>query len=280
MCRLAAYIGPEIRIASLVTEPEHSLIHQSYSARERVEPLNGDGFGVGWYARGISDSPALFKEVNPAWSNANLRHVARVTQSSCIFAHVRAATVGTQLSRYNCHPFAWKNYMFMHNGTIPGFESIKRALRRQLSDEAYSFIQGTTDTEHIFALVTDQLSRQDAPSVSDLADSLISAIGTIEKLKRDSGISEAATLNLVLTDGENMVATRYISAGEDSNSLYYARIGNYSCEEGQTQLDRGRNAVLVVSEPLNESSQWQRIANNQMILVDGQRELTLVDISL
>jgi len=47
MCRFAAYLGPEIFISSLVTEPHHSIIHQSYHAKERIEPLNGDGFGIG-----------------------------------------------------------------------------------------------------------------------------------------------------------------------------------------------------------------------------------------
>jgi len=47
MCRFAAYLGLEIFISSLVTEPHHSIIHQSYHAKERIEPLNGDGFGIG-----------------------------------------------------------------------------------------------------------------------------------------------------------------------------------------------------------------------------------------
>ena len=73
MCRFAAYIGPEIFVSSLVTEPKHSIIHQSYHAEERTEPLNGDGFGIGWYAPQFCNSPALFKEVSPAWSNQNYR---------------------------------------------------------------------------------------------------------------------------------------------------------------------------------------------------------------
>jgi glutamine amidotransferase len=101
MCRFAAYLGPENFISSLVTEPHHSIIHQSYHAKERIEPLNGDGFGIGWYAPSFYDAPAVFKDVSPAWSNQNLRNVARVTKSTCIFAHVRAATVGGQVSQSN-----------------------------------------------------------------------------------------------------------------------------------------------------------------------------------
>ncbi len=50
MCRLMLYLGPETRLSSLIVEPAHSLIRQSVHSQEREEPLNGDGFGIGWYA--------------------------------------------------------------------------------------------------------------------------------------------------------------------------------------------------------------------------------------
>ena len=280
MCRLAAYMGPEIFISSLVTEPKHSLIHQSYHAKERVEPLNGDGFGIGWYAPQFCDTPAMFKEVSPAWSNQNLRDVARVTKSSCIFAHVRAATIGGHLSRTNCHPFTWKNYMFMHNGTVFGFEKIRRSLRRQLSDETYEMVKGTTDSEHIFGLFADRVADFTEPTLDNLAESLIGAIGDIEKLKGDAGIDTPSTLNLVLSDGSRMVATRYVTRGDDSNSLYFASAGQYSCIEGVCHMDEGEDAFLVVSEPLDGSQTWQRVVNNHMILVDEHKQVLLRSIEL
>lgn len=54
MCRFTFYLGEEIGVADLVTRPENSLIHQSTHARERPEPLNGDGFGLVWY---VPDDP-------------------------------------------------------------------------------------------------------------------------------------------------------------------------------------------------------------------------------
>jgi predicted glutamine amidotransferase len=39
-----------------------------------------------------------------------------------------------------------------HNGQIGGFMFVKRKLINQLSDERYRAIQGTTDTEHAFAI--------------------------------------------------------------------------------------------------------------------------------
>ena len=92
MCRFVMYFGEALTLDRLTTEPTHSLIHQSYKARERREPLNGDGFGIAWYAHDISPEPAVFRSTTPAWSNTNLRQLARVTTSGCVFAHVRAAS--------------------------------------------------------------------------------------------------------------------------------------------------------------------------------------------
>ncbi len=275
MCRFAAYLGSEIFISSLVTEPSHSIIHQSYHAKERIEPLNGDGFGIGWYAPQFCSTPALFKEVSPAWSNQNLKDIARVTKSSCIFAHVRAATIGGQSTRANCHPFSWKKYLFMHNGTVFGFEKIRRLLRRGLSDEAYNLIKGNTDTEHIFALFIDLIKPLKSPTAEQLANALMGAIRKIETLKDQVGLETPSSLNLVISDGQSMVATRYVSSGEGANSLYILTGSQLSCEDGQCSMDEGSNAVLVVSEPLSNSPRWQKIGNNHLITVDRDRNISV-----
>ncbi|MBN2475935.1 MAG: class II glutamine amidotransferase [Pirellulales bacterium] len=106
MCRFVLYMGPSITLDLLTTSPTYSIIHQSYKARMRVEPLNGDGFGLAWYVPDVSPEPAVFRSIQPAWNNLNLRHVARVTRSSAVLAHVRAATPGTGVSEANCHPFS------------------------------------------------------------------------------------------------------------------------------------------------------------------------------
>ncbi|RMF60275.1 MAG: class II glutamine amidotransferase, partial [Calditrichaeota bacterium] len=156
MCRFIAYIGAPVVMDELLYQPDNSLIHQSYKAQEREEPLNGDGFGIGWYDKTLDNTPAIFVSVRPAWNNKNLRSIAPKIRSSCIFAHVRAASMGG-VSEDNCHPFRYGNYLFMHNGHIGGFRSIKRALRRRLSDEVYDWLRGETDSEHFFALFLDNL---------------------------------------------------------------------------------------------------------------------------
>jgi glutamine amidotransferase len=75
MCRFLVYIGKEpVLLADLLTRPSHSIIQQSWDSRERMTagPLNGDGFGVGWYAA-FDPTPCIFTSINPAWNNLNLR---------------------------------------------------------------------------------------------------------------------------------------------------------------------------------------------------------------
>lgn len=116
MCRFLIYHGPPLRISQLVREPNHSLIRQSFRSAERVEPLNGDGFGIAWYVPDVSPEPALFRSITPAWSNQNLLHLARVTVSPCVLGHVRAASPGLAVTETNAHPFVFGRYAFMHNG--------------------------------------------------------------------------------------------------------------------------------------------------------------------
>ena len=152
MCRFLCYKGPEILLADLLYRPQNSLILQSFKARERKEPLNGDGFGVGWYSPHITPTPCVFTSLTPAWSNQNLRRLSEHVKSSCFFAHVRAASPGMRVCEANCHPFQYGRFLWMHNGTIEGFRQIKRRLRASLPDQLYNAIEGTTDSEHAFAV--------------------------------------------------------------------------------------------------------------------------------
>jgi len=156
MCRLMAYKGTPIIMDKLLYQPKNSLVNQSIHAREIEEPLNGDGFGVGWYVPELNYEPITFVSVNPAWSNRNLRNLAPKIKTDCMIAHVRAASVG-DVSENNCHPFQYKNLLMAHNGGIEDFSKIKRAVREPLSDELYNWIKGQTDSEHIFAFMLNEL---------------------------------------------------------------------------------------------------------------------------
>ena len=91
MCRWLAYSGSPILLEELLYKPDHSLIDQSLHARLGVETTNGDGFGAGWYGAN-TDTPAVFRSIEPAWNDRNLREVATHVESPMFLAHIRAST--------------------------------------------------------------------------------------------------------------------------------------------------------------------------------------------
>jgi glutamine amidotransferase len=147
-------------LSDLILNPTHSILTQSYDCRLRLDhrrPHNGDGFGVGYYTSPtLSTEPCIFTSTTPAWNCVNLERLAKKTTSSLVFAHVRATTTGA-LSESNCHPFSFHSLMFMHNGHIANFSSIKRPLVSSLRDEYFLMVEGSTDSEWAFALFLDTL---------------------------------------------------------------------------------------------------------------------------
>lgn len=283
MCRFVLYLGPPIGLTSLLTEPANSIIHQSFHSHEREEPLNGDGFGVAWYAPELSAEPGVFRSISPAWSNRNLANLARMTRSACVLAHVRAASPGLPVTETNTHPFAWGPFAFMHNGEVGGFHAVKRRLLAGLSDEAFDLIGGSTDSEYLFALFSDRLRERVAggagagdlgtAGVDDLAAALEAAVGDLLALTRPLG--EPSTLNVAIADGRRAVAMRFTDgAPEESPSLYLHTGKRYVCEDGLCRMiepERDHHAVLVCSEPLSADPGWSRVPVNHQVLIDHDR---------
>ncbi len=284
MCRFTFYMGKPIGLSSLITEPKHSLIHQSFAAREREEPLNGDGFGLAWYNHELSMEPALFKSVSPAWSNNNLKEICRIVQSTCILAHVRAATQSLIVSESNCHPFKWNQFTFMHNGDVGGFNQIKRALLASLTDEAFNHIKGTTDTEHFFAILIDELSQLSGLEPHDrMATGMIRSIKRVCKLIDEHAPGAHSYLNFVITDGRLALAVRFTTDVEEHADSLYINIGkSYRCEDGvcyMTEPGESKKSVIISSEPLSKDPGWEKIPVNSMVLVNEGQVLDRMGIN-
>jgi ergothioneine biosynthesis protein EgtC len=284
MCRFTLYLGPPITLDALVTKPKNSLIHQSYESHEREEPLNGDGFGVAWYAPEISADPAVFRSISPAWSNGNLRQLARVTRSGCVLAHVRAATSGLSVSETNCHPFTAGPYAFMHNGDVSGFRKIRRRLLDSLSEPAFHAVLGSTDSEHLFGLFLDRIGAQpvrDEPGHA-LARALAQTIRDVVDMSR-AVTDEPSYLNIAVSDGRAAVVSRVTNGPvEDADSLYWHSGKLYVCDGDVCRMiepERGQGTVLVSSEPLSDDPGWAKVPVNHLVIIheDHRGELVPLD---
>ncbi|EJD04100.1 N-terminal nucleophile aminohydrolase [Fomitiporia mediterranea MF3/22] len=294
MCRFVIYKGTEpVQLSHLLTKPCHSIINQAFNSRLRVDrrnPINGDGFGVGWYDsvydEELGNQPCIFTSVTPAWNNVNLQRLAEKIKSPLVFAHVRATTAGS-LSLDNCHPFVHGKLMFMHNGGITEFSRIKRRLQSTLSDEIFNVPNGNTDSEWAFALFLSKLPDANAKSFtpSVLRQAMLETIATLNGFAREYSITEPSLMNFCVTDGETVVATRYISSKVDeAASLWfssgttfseYAKGGHYK----MSKADKRENIIMIASEPLTfEKADWMEIRTNNMIVVTPKMNLLQIPI--
>ena len=274
MCRFVLYMGPPITLDLLITRPTYSIIHQSYRSRMREEPLNGDGFGVAWYVPEISPEPAVFRSIQPAWNNTNLGDLARLTRSPVILAHVRAASKGLSVSESNCHPFTAGPLAFMHNGSVAGFTGLKRAIQQRLSDESFSGIRGTTDSEHVFALFRDHYERTDPPVANDpverLASALAATILEVDELARAANPARHSYLNLAASDGRCAAVSRFATGEETAPTLFVHEGKEYTCQDGQCLMidsPAQHRTVIVASEPLTDEPTWKAVPEEHMALI-------------
>lgn len=273
MCRFTLYLGSPIRLSSLLLEPEHSLIRQSVHSQERDEPLNGDGFGVGWYATELCGEPAVFRSITPAWNNRNLRSLARVVASDCILAHVRAATQLSGVNEANCHPFRFGPYLFMHNGDIGNFWQVRRKLLNEISDEAFSNVYGSTDSELVFAVLIDELlPLGETPPLERLAMSMERAIARVTSIVARHGENAPCHLNCAVSDGTRAVVSRFANdPSEGPPSLYYYTGQLYATASADPAAGSNASSLIVSSERLTTTAGWEVVPPNHMILLDREQ---------
>lgn len=251
MCRLLAYLGSPILLDRILTKPEHSLIVQSYQPREMNSGiLNADGFGIGWYHTQKDAPPFTYKNVLPIWNDVNLSSLGRYVESSCLLGTVRSATAGQAVDVSNCQPFNYQQLLCIHNGRIENFgETLARPLRDRLSDVAYKSIKGSTDSEHFFALIIEELSNN--PSAT-LSQALQNALLTLDKLVKSYDITASA--NIIITDGQQLIASRFATHTQ-TPSLYWLR-------DDPTYPE----SIIIASEPLF-SGNWKSVPEQSILSV-------------
>ncbi len=243
MCRWLAYTGSPILLTDVLYTPVHSLIDQSLKSKLGAETTNGDGFGVGWYD--AAPVPGIFRSIEPAWNDQNLRELAGHVTSPVFFAHIRAA-IGSAVQQTNCHPFRHGRWLFMHNGFIDGFASVKRDLVLAVDESLFPEIKGGTDTEVLFFLALTFGLQDDAP------EAVARAIGFVEACGRQRGIEYPFQGTIATTDGESLWAFRYSSQGK-SRSLFFTRDVRALREEypdREVLREVSGDTRLVVSEPV------------------------------
>jgi glutamine amidotransferase len=237
-------------------------------SRLGAETTNGDGFGVGWYD--TEPNPGVFRSIEPAWNDQNLRELAGHVRSALFFAHVRAA-IGSAVQQTNCHPFRHGRWLFMHNGFIGDFAAIKRDLVLATDASLYPSIKGQTDTEVLFYLALTFGLEDDPP------DAVARAIGLVEMSGEGRGVKYPFQGTIATSDGERLWAFRYSTEGK-SRSLFFSRdIRTLRALYPDRQIlhDLSDDARIIVSEPIGDlPGAWTEVPEASYGVVgDGEDRL-------
>jgi len=269
MCRWLAYSGSPILLEALLYRPEHSLIDQSRHARMGVETTNGDGFGVGWYEPD-SEAPAVFRSIEPAWNDRNVREVASHVRSPLFLSHIRAST-GTAVQQTNCHPFRYDKWLWVHNGLVRDFHLVKRDLSLAVDESLYPYIEGSADSETLFYLALTFGLEDDPPKAVERM------VGFVEEVGRRHGVEHPIQMTIGTSDGKSVWAFRY-SSEADSRTLFYSTDVR-TVRELHPELDVlqlvSDETRIVVSEPLGDlSGAWNEVPESSYgVVQDGEDEL-------
>ena len=266
MCRWLAYTGSPLLLEEALYSPAYSFIDQSLHSRLGAEATNGDGFGVGWYDD--APKPGIFRSVEPAWNDQNLRELSQHIRSGHFFAHVRAA-IGSAVQLTNCHPFRHGDWLWMHNGCIHDFALFKRDVALAIDPSLYPHLAGQTDTEILFHLAL-SFGREDDPPAA-----VARAIGFVEDRGRLAGVKYPFQGTIATTDGDTVWAFRYSSEGK-SRSLFYSKdVPGLRARfpEREILYELSDESRLIVSEPIGDlPGAWSEVPDSSYGIVGRGRE--------
>ena len=253
MCRHLAYLGTGPRsLAELLLEPAHGLLVQSYAPRrQRHGRMNADGWGVGFFAdarparqldgmgqragagqrlgparpldgmgqragAGQRLVPARWRSNRALWGDMSFASVAPVISSTCVVAAVRSASTGMPLDETAVAPFQSGRWLLSHNGIVD---------RAMLGPHPAA--ESVCDSAQLAAWLFDFGPERTGEFVAELG-------------KRDPG----ARLNLLLANGERIIATRW----NDTLSVL-----------------RTDDGIVVASEPYDDDPGWSDIPDHHLV---------------
>jgi glutamine amidotransferase len=228
VCRHLAWLGAPRSLGDLLLQPPHGLLVQSYAPRrQRYGLMNADGWGVGFFS-GARPEPARWRSNRPLWGDASFASVAPVITSGAVLAAVRSATAGMPADETAAAPFQSGSWLLSHNGIVDRAVLGPHPAAESACDSALL-------AAHVFELGPDRVGE----FVTGLA-------------KRDPG----ARLNLLLTDGRRILATRW------GDTLSVLRAGD---------------GVAFASEPYDDDPRWADVPEHHLVEVTADA-VTVTDL--
>jgi predicted glutamine amidotransferase len=268
MCPWVAWSGQSTPMEELLFNTRRPLMGRP-PGLPRSEP---SGFGLGWYGPG--GEAEVYRGVSATWEDEQLRRIAAETESHLFLAHIRSAS-DAAVEESNCHPFQHGRWLFVHNGQLSGFETVRDELTGAIDPAILPNIGGSTDSEVLFHLAL-TFGLQDDP-----VGGLERAVGYVETVAASRGIPRAVHATIGVSDGESVWAVRHSTQGS-SATLYtsgdiHAVQMLYPDNPRLQRLQEGDH--MIVSEPLaNLAGAWDPVAESTVVILrDGRSSKRLFE---
>ncbi len=256
MCRLfGLHAGRRVVTATfwLLDAPDN-LVEQSRR--------NPDGTGLGVFG---PDSAALvYKDPVAAWQDSEFATEAHDLTGTTFIAHVRYSS-SAALETRNTHPFLQDDRIFAHNGVVTGLDVVDTRLRELGVD---GLVQGETDSERVFALITACIRKRDG----DVDSGIVDAVGWL------ADTVPIYALNVLLSTATDMWALRY----PDTHELYLLDRRDVPDRRLRMRSDRitahsdhlrDDPSVVFASEQMDDDN-WQLLAPGELVHVGADLRVT------
>jgi len=224
--------------------------------------IHRDGWGIAFYhGKGLQE----FKDPHPGVDSEVAKLVKlHAIRSKIVISHIRQANVGG-INLENTHPFTrelWgQNWTFAHNGQLKDGVHLQLPLGRYLP-------VGSTDSEHIFCWMLDQISRA-FPAMPANPDLLWQGVASMAGTLHSLGVS-----NFLLSDGQVLIA-------HCSNKLQWitrrAPFGKARLKDVAMTIDFARETTpndivtVLATEPLTVDEAWTAMHPGElMVFKDGE----------
>jgi predicted glutamine amidotransferase len=248
---------------SAVSEPARATFWlldapDSLSVQSHREP---DGTGLGWFDS--EHAPHVSKQAIAAFEDREFAREARELSSPTFLAHVRFATTGA-LSLRNTHPFEQRGRLFAHNGVLEDLPALDAHLGADRS-----LVQGDTDSERLFALITREIAAHDG----HVAQGIEAACSWV------TANLPVFAINFLLASADGLWALRY----PDTHPLYLlerapsgdpldhaSSLGSrVHCAEGA-----GRRLVVLASERMDSDPNWRALDSGELVHVSHSLDVS------
>jgi predicted glutamine amidotransferase len=222
---------------------------------------NPDGTGLGVFE--ADGKPVVDKQPIAAWQDSQFATEAHELTGTTFIAHVRYSS-SAALEVRNTHPFLQDDRIFAHNGVVDALDVVDARLRELGVND---LVQGDTDSERIFALITACIRRRGG----DVGAGIVDAVGWLAETV------PIFAVNVLLSTATDMWALRY----PETHELYLLDRRDVDDSPLRMRSDRitahsehltSDASVLFASEAMDDAD-WQLLAPGELVHVDADLQI-------